>query len=121
MATGFLNKVVWPRIRTVSTQRQIASLLFRSNCASALLYSMPTSIWELQSLAKLMKSKSETEEIALKRIRGWPGCRGTSTVVLTLDDDGEWSFEVSDAGSADAKPLVAPRLLSATRCMTNLI
>ena len=23
-------------------------------------------------------------------------------MVLTLDDDGEWSFEVSDAGSADA-------------------
>jgi hypothetical protein len=22
-------------------------------------------------------------------------------LVLTLDDDGEWSFEVSDAGSAD--------------------
>jgi hypothetical protein len=25
------------------------------------------------------------------------------TVVLTLDDDGEWSFEVSDPGSADAE------------------
>jgi hypothetical protein len=49
------------------------------------------------------KSKSQLEEIALKRVRGWPGCRGTSTVVLTLDDDGEWAFEVSDAGSADAE------------------
>ena len=52
-------------------------------------------------LAKLMKSKSELEEIALKRTRRWPGCRGASILVLTLDDDGEWSFEVSDAGSAD--------------------
>jgi len=48
-----------------------------------------------------MKSKSDLEEIALKRIRGWPRCRGASILVLTLDDDGEWSFEVSDAGSAD--------------------
>lgn len=56
---------------------------------------------EVQSLAKLIKSKSELEEIALKRVRGWPGCRGAARVALTLDDDGEWSFEVSDAGSAD--------------------
>lgn len=52
-------------------------------------------------MAKLKKSKSQLEELALKRVRGWPGCRGTSILVLTLDDDGEWSFEVSDAGSAD--------------------
>ena len=54
-------------------------------------------------MAKLKKSKSELEEIALKRIRARPGCRGAGTVVLTLDDDGEWSFEVSNAGSADAE------------------
>jgi hypothetical protein len=58
-------------------------------------------MYEGACLAKLMKSKSELEEIALKRTRGWPGCRGASILVLTLDDDGEWSFEVSDAGSAD--------------------
>lgn len=50
---------------------------------------------------RLRKTKSEIEELALKRIRAWPGCRGVPTVVLTLDDDGEWSFEVSDPGSAD--------------------
>lgn len=52
---------------------------------------------------KLSKSKDELEELALKRIRAWPGCRGVATVVLTLDDDGEWAFEVSDPGSADAE------------------
>jgi hypothetical protein len=52
---------------------------------------------------KLSKSKDELEELALKRIRAWPGCRGVPTVVLTFDDDGEWSLEVSDAGSADAE------------------
>jgi hypothetical protein len=54
-------------------------------------------------LAKPMKSKGELEETALKRVRGWPGCRGASSTALTLDEDGEWSFEVSDAGSADAE------------------
>jgi sugar/nucleoside kinase (ribokinase family) len=48
------------------------------------------------------KSRDELEEIALKRIRARPGCRGTAAVVLTLDDDGERSFEISDPGSADA-------------------
>jgi hypothetical protein len=48
------------------------------------------------------KSRNELEEIALKRIRSRPGCRGAAAVILTLDDDGEWSFEVSDPGSADA-------------------
>ena len=57
---------------------------------------------EVQSLVKLIKSKSELEEIALKRVRGWPGCRGAARVAITLNDNGEWSFEVSDAGSADA-------------------
>jgi hypothetical protein len=52
---------------------------------------------------KLNKSKGELEDIALKRIRAWPGCRGAARIALTLDDDGEWSFEVSDAGSADAE------------------
>jgi hypothetical protein len=52
---------------------------------------------------KLNKPKGELEDIALKRIRAWPGCRGTARIALTLDDDGEWSFEVSDAGGADAE------------------
>ncbi len=52
--------------------------------------------------ALLKKSRDELEELALKRVRARPGCRGTAAVVLTLDDDGEWSFEVSDPGSADA-------------------
>ena len=52
--------------------------------------------------ALLNKWRDELEEIALKRIRADPGCRGAAAVVLTLDDDGEWSFEVSDPGSADA-------------------
>jgi hypothetical protein len=54
-------------------------------------------------LAKPKKSKSELEEMALKRVRAWPGCRGVASVVLTLDDDGEWSLEISDAGSADTE------------------
>lgn len=49
------------------------------------------------------KSRDELEEIALKRIRMRPGCRGAARVVLTLDDDGEWSFVVFDPGSADAE------------------
>jgi hypothetical protein len=53
--------------------------------------------------AKLTKSRDDLEQIALKRIRMRPGCRGAAAIVLTLDDDGEWSFEVSDAGSADAE------------------
>ena len=53
--------------------------------------------------AKLRKSKSELEETALKRIRARPGCRGAAAVALTLDDDGEWSFELADAGSADSE------------------
>jgi hypothetical protein len=51
--------------------------------------------------ALIRKSRDELEEIALKRIRARPGCRGAAAIVLTLDDDGEWSFEVSDPGSAD--------------------
>lgn len=54
-------------------------------------------------MAQLKKLKAELEEIVLKRIRAGPGCRGVVSVVLTLDDEGEWSFEVSDAGSADAE------------------
>ena len=49
------------------------------------------------------KSRDELEEIALERIRMRPGCRGAATVVLTLDDNGDGSFEVSDPGSADAE------------------
>jgi hypothetical protein len=52
--------------------------------------------------ALLKKSRGELEEIAFKRIRARPGCRGTAAVVLTLDDDGEWSFEISDPRSAEA-------------------
>lgn len=52
---------------------------------------------------RLSKSKGELEEIGIKRIRAWPGCRGAGRVALTLDDDGEWSFEVSSPGSADAE------------------
>jgi hypothetical protein len=48
------------------------------------------------------KSKLELEEIALKRVRARPGCRGVSAITLTIDDDGEWGFELSNAGSADA-------------------
>ena len=51
--------------------------------------------------AKLQRSRAELEEIGLKRIRARPGCCGLARIALTLDDDGEWSFEVSDAGSAD--------------------
>jgi hypothetical protein len=47
------------------------------------------------------KSKLELEEIAVKRVRARPGCRGVSTITLTLDDDGEWGFELSNPGSAD--------------------
>jgi hypothetical protein len=54
-------------------------------------------------LAKQKKSRTDLEEIALKRVRAWPGCRGAARVSLTLDDDGEWAFELSDAGSADAE------------------
>jgi hypothetical protein len=41
--------------------------------------------------------------MALKRIRAWPGCRGIAAITLTLDDDGEWGFELLNAGSADAE------------------
>jgi hypothetical protein len=54
-------------------------------------------------LAKLIRSRSNLGKIALKRIRAWPGCRGAARIALTLDDEGEWSFDVSDAGSADAE------------------
>jgi hypothetical protein len=53
--------------------------------------------------ALLKKSRSDLEEIALNRIRARPGCRGAAAIVLTLDDDGEWSFEVTNPGSADAE------------------
>lgn len=53
--------------------------------------------------ARPKKLKAELEETALKRVRAWPGCRSVASLMLTLDDDGEWSFEVSDAGSADAE------------------
>jgi hypothetical protein len=52
---------------------------------------------------KSSKLKGELEEIALKRIRARPGSRGAMRIALTFDDDGEWTFEVSDAGSADAE------------------
>jgi hypothetical protein len=54
-------------------------------------------------MAMQNRSKDELEEIALKRIRARPGCRGVSAIALTLDDDGEWGFELSDAGSADSE------------------
>jgi hypothetical protein len=54
-------------------------------------------------MAKQKRSKPELEETALKRVRAWPGCRGVSAITLTLDDDGEWGFELSNAGSADAE------------------
>ena len=57
---------------------------------------------KLQICLQAKKSRDELKEIALKRARMRPGCRGTARIVLTLDDDGEWSFEVSNAGSADA-------------------
>jgi hypothetical protein len=49
------------------------------------------------------RSKLQLEEIALRRIRARPGCRGVSAITLTLDDDGEWGFELFNAGSADAE------------------
>ena len=54
-------------------------------------------------MPKLSKSKDELEWIGLKRVRAWPGCRGAAVVVLTFDDDGEWTFEVSDSGTSDAE------------------
>jgi hypothetical protein len=68
-----------------------------------------------------IRSKTELEEIALKRIRAWPGCRGDARVALTLDGDGEGSFEVSDAGSADAETFRRAAIaVLGTRCMMNL-
>jgi hypothetical protein len=54
----------------------------------------------------MKKSQDELEEIALERIRAHPGCRGAAAVVLTLDDDGEWSFEISDVGWSDDPEIV---------------
>jgi hypothetical protein len=56
-----------------------------------------------ENFMQAKKSRDELEEMALKRIRARPGCRGAARVALTLDDDEDWSFEVSDAGSADAE------------------
>lgn len=54
-------------------------------------------------MIKQMRSKLELEEMALKRVRARPGCRGVSAITLTVDDDGEWGFELSNPGSADAE------------------
>ena len=48
------------------------------------------------------KTVEELEAIGLQRVRTRPGCRGVTSLTLTLDDDGEWSFDKFDAGSADA-------------------
>jgi hypothetical protein len=47
------------------------------------------------------KTAEELEAIAIQRIRARPGCRGISSVTLTLDDDGEWSFSAYEPGSSD--------------------
>ena len=52
-------------------------------------------------MANQQKTRTELEDIALKRVRARPGCRGVASLAFSLDDDGEWSFEVHDAGSAD--------------------
>ncbi len=57
------------------------------------------------------KSKTELEDLALKRVRARPGCRGVAALTLTLDDDGEWSFEVQDVGSADAETVQRAAIL----------
>jgi hypothetical protein len=49
------------------------------------------------------KTVAELEAIGLQRVRSRPGCRGFSSLTLTLDEDGEWSFGVFDAGSCDAE------------------
>jgi hypothetical protein len=54
-------------------------------------------------MVRQTKTRLELEEIALKRIRARPGCRGVSAIMLTIDDDGEWGIELSNVGSADAE------------------
>lgn len=49
------------------------------------------------------KTIEELEAIGLQRVRSRPGCRGVSSLTLKLDEDGEWSFGIFDAGSADAE------------------
>lgn len=52
-------------------------------------------------MANPKKTTPELEEIALKRVRARPGCRGVAGLAFSLDDAGEWALEVHDAGSAD--------------------
>ena len=54
-------------------------------------------------MVRQTRTRFELEELALKRIRARPGCRGVSAITLTIDDDGEWGFELTNAGSADAE------------------
>jgi hypothetical protein len=54
-------------------------------------------------MVRQKKSKLELEQTALKRVRARPGCRGVSALTLTLDDDGEWGFELSNTGSSDTE------------------
>jgi hypothetical protein len=49
---------------------------------------------------RVRKTAEELEVIGLLRIHARPGCRGVSSMTLTLDEDGEWYFSY-EAGSAD--------------------
>lgn len=52
-------------------------------------------------MPRAKKTIEELEAIGLQRVRARPGCRGVSSLTLKLDEDGEWSFGIFDAGSAD--------------------
>ena len=54
-------------------------------------------------MPRAKKTVEELEAIGLNRVRSRPGCRGVSSLTLKLDEDGEWSFGIFDAGSADAE------------------
>lgn len=54
-------------------------------------------------MRRAKKTIEELETIGLQRVRSRPGCRGVSSLTLKLDEDGEWSFGIYDAGSADAE------------------
>ncbi len=62
-------------------------------------------------MARQTRAKTELEAIALNRVRARPGCRGATALTLTLDDDGEWTFEVHDAGSADPESVQRAAIL----------